>query len=93
MKKLQPETPIEGTRSLTVGDFWAWAYSDILSNANRSVLAEFLVGAALGVLDKPRKEWDAVDLRYREKKIEVKSAAYLQSWQQKQLSIIRFDFA
>ena len=93
MKKLQPETPIEGTQSLTIGDFWAWAYSDILSNSNRSVLAEFLVGAALGVLDKPRKEWDAVDLRYHDKKIEVKSAGYLQSWQQNRPSTIRYDIA
>lgn len=30
-----------------------------LSDANRGVFAEFLVGAALGLLDKPRIEWDA----------------------------------
>ncbi len=56
--------------------------SDLLSNRNRSIFAEFLVGAALGVLDKPRVEWDAFDLIYQGKKIEVKSSAYLQSWQQ-----------
>ncbi|WP_432794029.1 hypothetical protein [Rhodococcus ruber] len=29
-------------------DFWAWAYSDLLGNAMRGVLAEYLVGTALG---------------------------------------------
>lgn len=65
---------------MTVGDFWSWAYSDLLSNGNRSVLGEFLVAAALGVIDRPRVEWDVVDLRYREKGIEVKTSGYLQSW-------------
>ncbi len=76
---------------MTISDFWSWAYSDVLVNTNRSVFAEFLVGSALGVLDKPRVEWDAVDLRYGTKTIEVKCSAYLQSWEQKANSIISFD--
>lgn len=32
----------------TVEDFWAWAYSDILSNTDRAVFAEFVAGTALG---------------------------------------------
>jgi hypothetical protein len=93
MDKLDPQQKITGTNSLTVGDFWAWAYSDILSNANRGVFAEFLVGSALGVLDTPRIEWNIADLYYREKKIEVKSAAYSQSWIQKAPSKIIFSIA
>jgi len=85
--------PIGGLDGLTLADFWSWAYSDVLSNRNRSIFAEFLVASALGVLDSPRVEWDSVDLRYRGKGIEVKSAAYLQSWQQDRLSVIRFDIA
>lgn len=27
----------------TVNDFWSWAYSDLLNNTLRGVLAEFLV--------------------------------------------------
>ncbi|MEB3356541.1 MAG: hypothetical protein VKK04_07425 [Synechococcales bacterium] len=77
--------------NVTVQDFWAWAYSDILSNRNRSIFAEFLVAVALNVTHQPRVEWDAVDLRYDNKKIEVKSSAYFQSWQQEKLSLIRFD--
>jgi hypothetical protein len=55
------------------------------------VLAEYLVGYALDVLDQPRVEWDACDLRYRGKRIEVKASAYLQSWDQKRLSTLVFD--
>ncbi len=79
--------------NLTVGDFWAWAYSDILINRNRSIFAEFVVGSALGVIDTPRIEWDGVDLHYNDKKIEVKSAAYLQNWQQNGPSVIRYDIS
>ena len=43
------------------------------------------------VLDHPRVEWDACDLRYRGKNIEVKASAYLQSWPQKRPSTIDFD--
>jgi len=67
LKKLNPEDRILGVEGLSLGDFWSWAYSDILSNRNRSVFAEFIVGSALGVIDEPRIEWDAVDLRYGEK--------------------------
>lgn len=43
-----------------------------------------MVGTALGVTASPRVEWDAVDLQYGDKTIEVKSAAYVQSWHQEQ---------
>jgi len=74
--------------------FWSWAYSDFLSNAHRGVLAEFIVGQALGCLGAGRSEWDAWDLTLPDgRKIEVKSSAYLQSWAQKRHSKIRFDIA
>lgn len=93
MDKLCPTTPIPALEGLTVGDFWSWAYSDLLSNQNRGVFAEFLVGTALGVVDKPRVEWDGCDLIYRGHKIEVKASGFLQSWQQHTLSPVRFDIA
>lgn len=90
---LRPSDPISGLEERTVGDFWSWAYSDLVSNRNRAVLAEFLVGCALGLADVPRVEWDAVDFRYRGRGVEVKSAAYHQSWAQTRLSEIRFGIA
>jgi hypothetical protein len=68
-QKINHIDSIIGPENLTVGDFWSWAYSDILSNRNISIFAEFLVGSALGVTDTPRIEWDGVNLHYNEKKI------------------------
>lgn len=93
MPKLTGDEPILGADGATVFDFWRWGFSDILSNAERGVFAEFLVSSALGVTSEPRVEWDAVDLKYRGIGIEVKSSAYLQSWQQSKPSAIRFDIA
>ena len=87
---LHPETPLPGLEGRTVGDFWQWAYSDILSNRNRSIFAEFIVGSALGVVEVPRIEWDSIDLLYGDLRIEVKSSADYQSWDQKKPSTIRF---
>ena len=80
-QKLSPNTPLAGMTPLTLGDFWSWAYSDMLSNGNRSVFAEFLVGMALDATQSPRREWDFVDLRYGDKLIEVKASGYAQSWE------------
>jgi hypothetical protein len=64
--------------------FWQWSASDLVSNALRGRLAEFLVAQALGIADGIRAEWDAYDLRTRQgHTLEVKSAAYLQTWKQK----------
>lgn len=89
-KKLDFDTKITGLDNLTVGDFWSWAYSNIFGNINRSVFAEFLVGSALDITNTIRREWDSVDLSYKGKGIEVKSAAYLQDWNRKKSSSIVF---
>ena len=74
-----------------VSSFWQWSASDLLDNAQRGKLAEFLVGTALGCLDERRKEWDAFDLLTADGiKIEVKSAAYVQTWHQSAPSKISF---
>ena len=39
---------------LSVVDFWSWAYSDLLNNTDRGVLAEYIVYSAL--LPPPRFE-------------------------------------
>jgi hypothetical protein len=74
-------------------DFWRWSVSDILSNATRGRLAEFIVATAINInITEVRSEWDAYDLITNDGvKIEVKSAAYLQSWQQQILSKITFS--
>ncbi|HET6765692.1 MAG TPA: hypothetical protein VFH27_18560 [Longimicrobiaceae bacterium] len=72
-------------------DFWAWSASDVLSNATRGILAEYLVAAALGLHEGVRREWDAYDLLTEDGiRVEVKSAAYLQTWFHRELSRITF---
>jgi hypothetical protein len=75
-------------------DFWQWSQSDLVSNATRGILAEFIVASALELDLMVRREWDAIDFKTKKGlKIEVKSSAYLQSWYQDKLSKIIFDIA
>ncbi|MGD1865070.1 MAG: hypothetical protein ACFB0D_10990 [Phormidesmis sp.] len=77
---------------LALLQFWQWAASDLTSNTLRGLLAEFIVATALNRADGVRTEWDAFDiLSPKGRKVEVKSAAYIQSWKQKVLSPIRFN--
>jgi hypothetical protein len=73
--------------------FWQWSVSDLVSNATRGRLAEYIVARALGLSDHGvRDEWAAYDLITAEGiRIEVKSASYLQSWYQKKPSTILFS--
>ena len=86
---------LDGEKYASVKDFWAWANSDISNNTIRGVIAEFLVAQALDIdiLKSFRKEWEPYDLLYGEIKIEVKSAAFVQSWHRNccSKSPIRFD--
>jgi len=78
----------------TVLEFWRWSASDLLSNATRGVLAEYIVATALGVADGVRAEWDAYDLVTAEgTKVEVKSSAYIQGWAQNKLYSPSFRIA
>jgi hypothetical protein len=70
-------------KELTLLNFWRWSVSDLVSNATRGRLAEFIVASALGVECDVRAEWDAYDLTTTEGiNVEVKSAAYIQIWAQ-----------
>jgi hypothetical protein len=72
-------------------EFLAWAYDDLLTNTTRGVLAEYIVATALGLRDTKRIEWDQYDLEIDGVKVEVKSAAYVQTWEQTRLSEIAFN--
>jgi hypothetical protein len=64
-ERLAPDTEIPGTGGATVGDFWAWVNSGILTNTSRGIFAEFLVGKALGVVEWVRPTgWEDFDLSY-----------------------------
>lgn len=89
------EEPIHHDREplgFDVLSFWTWSASDLLSNATRGILAEYLVARALGDAKGARAEWDAFDaVTERGIRVEVKSSAYLQSWHQNKLSRINFS--
>lgn len=87
------ETFVDGYRSLpfTMLDFWRWSSSSLLDNTMRGLLAEYLVAKAIGAQENVRHEWSRWDLTTPSGiKIEVKSAAYVQNWHQRQPSAIRF---
>jgi hypothetical protein len=76
----------------SIKDFWTWSASDLVSNVTRGHLAEFIVARAIGATENVRNEWAAYDLTTSNGiKIEVKSAAYLQSWSQNDYSTIQFN--
>lgn len=78
----------------TLADYWRWSASDLLSNTQRGVVAEYLVAEALGTAVRPRDEWAAFDVvNQNGDEIEVKSAAYWQSWAQDRPSAIKFRIA
>lgn len=78
----------------TIKDFWAWNSSNLLSNTLRGALAEFIVAKALSLpLLAARNDWMDYDLLYGKCRVEVKSSAYLQAWEQHKLSDIRFSIA
>lgn len=89
------QEPIVDEHGRPVGslvDFWRWSSSNLLDNAMRGRLAEYLVGLALGVTSTGvRREWDAFDHVTADGiKVEVKSSAYLQSCHQSRPSAIVF---
>lgn len=68
-------------------DFWRWAYSDLVGNAERGALAEYIVACALKIDHADRVSWDKYDLLTTEGiAVEVKTSGYLQTWEQKSLS-------
>lgn len=84
-----------------LSQFWAWSASDLVGNTARGVLAEFVVAHALGltaghagITDGVRPDWTPWDLTTPSGiKIEVKSSAFIQSWEQRDLSRPSFGIA
>ena len=61
-----PTQPFRGAGmpdGLTLLDYWRWAYSDLIGNTDRGVLAEFIVGISIGAITKSRERWEPFDLR------------------------------
>jgi len=79
---------------INVLSFWRWSASNLAGNNLRGHLAEYLVASDLGISQNTRIEWDSYDLLFNsDTRLEVKSAAFLQSWHQNKLSAITFSIA
>ena len=73
-------------------DFWQWSASNLLNNTQRGILAEHLVAEATGSDQGVRSNWENFDLETSEGiRLEVKSSAYIQSWEQSSYSDVSFD--
>ena len=71
--------------------FWQWAYSDLIGNTERGALAEYIVACALGISNEDRISWGRYDMVTPQGvTIEVKASGYLQTWEQQELSNIKF---
>ena len=83
---------------MTVLDYWAWSCSNLYDNTLRGVMAEFLVSSSFnkGITSlnmQMRTNWLPYDVTSPTgRRIEVKSAAYIQSWTPEDVfSQIKFD--
>lgn len=77
---------------IDLSSFWQWSSSDLVGNALRGLVAEYIVTSAVGDNSGIRQEWDAYDvITPKGIKVEVKSAAYIQSWAQSKYSSIQFS--
>ena len=76
-----------------IKSFWQWSNSDLIGNTARGIIAEYLVARALGLGKRDvRDAWSSYDIETTSgTRIQIKSAAYIQSWHQKELSNIVFN--
>lgn len=89
-ERLNPNQQIPLTGQ-TVQDFWAWGFSDLLTNISRAVFAGWIVGSALDAVGGIRPVWAYYDLDYAGAKIEVKSMAHIRNWKRPERVQNSFD--
>lgn len=87
----EPFLDASGSPFSSLASFWSWAYSDLMDNTQRGMIAEYLVACALGIQNVPRISWNRYDLETPDGiTVEVKASGYLQTWEQVKPSKIIF---
>lgn len=71
-------------------DFWSWYASDLLNHSVRGAIAEYIVGKALET-GNTKAGWSSCDIKYKNKRIEVKSCASIGAKNGKLTSRIVFN--
>lgn len=93
LKSESEELTDNGNSFGTILDFWKWRMSNLVNNTDRGAFAEFIVAKSIGADEKVRTDWREFDMitESGKIKIEVKSASYIQAWEQSIFSTIRFS--
>lgn len=90
---------------ITLLNFWQWAYSNLLHNMHRGKLAEFIVKSALDIgnirtTNKEQNGLEPFDLEgpiipstQKNSRLEIKSAAFVQSWKMRHPDVAKFSIA
>ena len=78
-------------QDIDLNTFYRWNSEDLMLNQTRGFFAEYLLDRALRINSRCRKGWEGYDVDYNGTKIEVKSAAYWQTWKQEKPSTIQYD--
>jgi hypothetical protein len=85
-----------GRTGKTLLDFWRWAHSDLMVNAARGALAEYLVATAVGDGAAVRDGWATHNVTmppgdgHPAIRVEVRHGGYLQTWRQPAYTKIHF---
>jgi hypothetical protein len=82
--ELYADKPNQGPleRAMNLSAFYRWNSGNLLENRTRGAFAEWLVHEALGIESEFREEWAPVDAVINGITMEIKSAAFEQSWEQ-----------
>lgn len=73
-------------------EFFQWAFDDVMDNATRAILGEYIVHKAISSDTMSRENWVAYDLKYKDIKIEVKTSGYVQTWHKTDSKASRISF-
>lgn len=84
-RRLDPRLPITGLfragpSGFTLGDFWSWAFSDLLDHDVRAAFAQFVVCLGLDRTALPRVSWTGGDLPYRGRSLRVVHLGHVAAW-------------
>ncbi|MBR4235892.1 MAG: hypothetical protein IKR85_07505 [Clostridia bacterium] len=77
-----------GVKEFSVLDYWRYTFCQLKNQ--QDTIAEYLVARALGISKAENvNSWTGYDISYKSKRIEVKSTAYVHTWNKKKVSKVR----
>lgn len=89
-RRLEGGRRFKGVEGVTLGDFWTWAFSDLVGERTLGSLAEFVVGLSLENLERPRSG-RSPSLLYLGKRIEIRTVLWSGAMDRRTLQTTRFE--